>query len=272
MSTWAVTMVRDEADIIEGTIRHMADEVDGLVVADNLSTDDTRKILDAVANDLTVPVVVLDDPDPGYRQSDKMTHLARHAVDLGATWIVPFDADELWYTPAGRIADVLASTHVGIAEARLFNHFPTDVDPHEPDPFDRIIWRQPQPGALPKVAFKWQTDAVIEQGNHGVWLPNKVLREPILEIRHFPYRSESQFIRKARNGAAAYRATNLPEEVGAHWRSYGDLLDRHGEAALLDVYHRYFQFLSPTDEGLTPDPAPYLRWQRKYPWQLDQPS
>lgn len=266
MTTWGVTMVRDEADVIGGTLRHMADEVDGLVVADNLSTDDTHKILDGL--ELPVPLIVLDDPDPAYHQSHKMTHLARHAADHGAEWIVPFDADELWFTPEGRVADVIEASGVSIAEATLYNHFPTAVDPAETDPFDRIVWRQREPGALPKVAFRWHPDAVIEQGNHGVWLSSKVQRARLLEIRHFPYRSEAQFIRKARNGAAAYRAANLPEHVGAHWRSYGDLLERHGEEALLEVFHRYFWFLSPTDAGLTPDQAPYLRWQRRYPWQL----
>ena len=268
MSTWAVSMVRDEEDVIAGTVRHMADEVDGVIVADNLSTDRTREILDGLVDQVPVPLIVLDDPDPGYRQSDKMTHLARCAVQYGAEWIVPFDADELWYSPEGRVADVLAGTDAGVAEADLYNHFPTAVDPDGADPFERIVWRQQHPGALPKVAFRWQADAVIAQGNHDVYLPRKQLRRRILELRHFPYRSEEQFVRKARNGAAAYRATTLPEQIGAHWRSYGDILDRHGEAALLEVFHRYFHFLSPTDEGLTPDAAPYMRWQRKYPWQL----
>ena len=268
MTTWAVTMVRDEADVIGGTLRHMADEVDGLVVADNRSTDDTRKILEALKAELTVPVLILDDDNPAYIQSHKMTFLARHAAAQGARWIVPFDADELWFSAEGRLADVLESSGVGIVEARLFNHFPTAVDPDEADPFDRIVWRQTEPGALPKVAFRWHRDAVIAQGNHNVWLSNRALREERLEVRHFPYRSEAQFIRKVRNGAEAYRAADLPPEIGAHWRSYGDLLDRHGEEALLEVFHRYFWFLSPTDAGLTPDPAPYLRWQRRYPWQL----
>jgi glycosyltransferase involved in cell wall biosynthesis len=86
-------MVRDEADIIEGTLRHMADEVDHLIVADNLSSDGTRDILDTLAKDL--PLTVVDDPDPGYTQSAKMSALAeRAAVEQRASWIVPFDAED----------------------------------------------------------------------------------------------------------------------------------------------------------------------------------
>jgi hypothetical protein len=117
------------------------------------------------------------------------------------------------------------------------------------------------------MAFRWEPGAVVEQGNHGVSLPS-VPGHPqhhaelgLLEVRHFPYRSAEQFTRKARNGAAAYRATNLPDTEGAHWRAYGDLLDRHGESVLHDVYREHFWFLSPVDSGLVLDPAAYRRWE-----------
>jgi hypothetical protein len=83
--TWAVTMVRDEADIIEGTIRHMADEVDGVIVADNLSVDGTSKILAELAAELGIIVVA--DIEPAYHQAVKMTALATMASRYhGATW------------------------------------------------------------------------------------------------------------------------------------------------------------------------------------------
>jgi glycosyltransferase involved in cell wall biosynthesis len=67
-------MVKDEADVIEGTIRHMADEVDQLIVADNGSTDGTRDILDKLAIDL--PLTRRRRPGPGYRSPQKMSALA----------------------------------------------------------------------------------------------------------------------------------------------------------------------------------------------------
>jgi hypothetical protein len=117
------------------------------------------------------------------------------------------------------------------------------------------------------VAFRWHPDAVIHQGNHDVTLPEYEFARSggefvAMQVRHFPYRSPEQMVRKARNGAAAYAATDLPAEQGAHWRSYGDLIDRYGEEALHDVYRQHFWFLSPVDAGLVCDPAPYLRWRR----------
>lgn len=266
MATFGVSMVRDEADIIGGTLRHMADEVDHLIVADNQSTDGTRDILADLVGKL--PLTVLDDPEPAYYQASKMSHLAARAASEGATWIVPFDADELWFARSGRLREVLpALPPANVALAQLTNHFSTAIDPDDIDPFRRIVWRQADPAPLAKVAFRWEPGAVIHQGNHGVTLPCGQEELWALEIRHFPYRSAEQFVRKAKNGAAAYRATNLPESEGAHWRAYGDILDRLGEGALADVYRTHFWFLSPTDSDLIHDPAPYMRWQLPLPGQ-----
>lgn len=260
MTTFGICMVKDELDVIGGTVSHMADEVDHLIVADNGSADGTRDVLAELTDQL--PLTVIDDPDPAYYQSRKMTALADLAADRGAEWIVPFDADELWYGN-DRISTVLAAVgdRCTIANARLFNHFPTAIDPAEADPFKQIIWRQTQPGALPKVAFRWEPGAIVHQGNHGVTLPNGGLSVDVLELRHFPYRSVDQFVRKARNGADAYRHTDLPQNQGAHWRAYGEILDRFGEDGLAGVFREHFWFFSPTDSGLINDPAPYMRWR-----------
>lgn len=261
MTVWGVAMVRDEADCIAGTLRHMADEVDHLLVADNLSSDGTSEILAELADEL--PLTVLEDPDPSHYQSRKMSALAALAAERGATWIVPFDADEIWIARPDRLSAVLPSLRkANVAQAQLTNHYSTAIDPETADPFVRMGWRDVNPLPLPKVAFRWEPGAVIHEGNHGVTLPSGARGVPALEIRHFPYRSPEQFIRKARNGAAALSRTDLPEGVGAHWRSYGSLLDRFGEETLADVYREHFWHLSPTDSGLVHDPAPYLRWRR----------
>jgi hypothetical protein len=191
-----------------------------------------------------------------------MSRLAELAVEqYDATWVIPADLDELWVCKQDRVGVWLQSLprDVGVVTADLYNHFPSSIDPPGDNPFETIVWRQRDPGALPKVALRWQEGAVIAQGNHDVFGVDGG-RVPGLEIRHFPYRGTQQFLNKCKQGAAAYAATDLPPETGAHWRSYGQILEQHGEDALLEVFYRWFWFLSPVDGGLIYDPAPYRRW------------
>lgn len=253
-------MVKDEQDIIAHTITHLVGQgVTGIVVADNLSTDDTFTIL----NDLDVDceLIVKTDPEPGYYQSRKMTELAHFAFRLGADWVIPFDADELWYATDGPLANAFDDIDADCAWASLHNYFPTSSDdPAEANPFRRITHRDPQPAALPKVAVRRRADITIAQGNHNVTADRLdvtgalVSVESTLEVAHFPWRSFEQYKRKIRNGATAYRKTDLPEDYGAHWRQHGTLLEREGTDALRVVFDTYFH-----DPALTLEhhPAPW---------------
>lgn len=249
----AVAMVKDELDIIEAVLYRMAREVDFLIVSDNGSTDGTRELLESLESDLEL--IVLDDPEPGYYQSEKVSRLAEVAHDRGAEWVIPFDADERWYSPFGRIADVLADRSEAIATATLYNHVPTAQDPAVDDPIARTEWRRREPGVLPKVACRPRPRVRIYQGNHGADYGGTV--DGLLVVRHFPYRSVEQFERKVRNGAAAYAATDLPEDHGKHWRDYGQLLESGGPGALGDVFRAWFWSQDPSgDATLICDPCP----------------
>ena len=265
-SAWAVTMMRDEEDVAGHVLRHMVSEgFDGIIVADNMSRDGTRAQLEAVARDAACRVIIVDDPVVGYFQSAKMTKLARDAAELGATHIVPFDADEIWYHPTQRIGDFLRDlpADVGFAPAQLTNHFPSAHDAPSSNPFQSIVWRDPAPASLPKIAFQFDPDAMIEQGNHVVHLGRHASTRAIweLQIRHFPYRSEDQFVRKALNGKQAYDAApTLPQDMGAHWRSYGSVVETHGAQAAVDHFRAHFWYADPVSRGLVHDPAPFCRW------------
>lgn len=218
-------MVRDEADIIGTVLRHLlAEGVAGLIVADNLSTDGTRAILDALAAE-DDRLVVVDDSDPAYWQGRKMTALAHLAGDRGAEWVVPFDADELWYSPAGRLAEVLESSGADVLLARVWEHVPTPFDGGASDPVLRMKRRRPDPKPARKACFRYHPSIRLWEGNHFVDHPGQVSNEDLIEIREFQYRSLEQATRKVRNGKAALDATTLAASEGSHWRALGGLPD-----------------------------------------------
>lgn len=257
MAVVAISMCRDEEDIAAGFVEHMLTQVDLMIVADNNSVDGTRQILDEfVANG--APLIVLDDPEIAYLQSEKMTRLAKLAVDFNAEWVVPADFDEWWYSPFGRIGDVLADIppQYLTASAALYDHVATGADDDQ-GPLQRMGWRRRVAAPLPKVACRVRDDLVIEQGNHSAtYRGGATDYRGQLVVRHFPYRSAEQMTRKAINGAAAYAATDLPEDVGAHWRRYGALIDTHGPEALHPVFREWFFVEEPeADPDLIFDPV-----------------
>lgn len=254
MSVIGICMAKDEADIIRTTVEHMLSEVDHVIVSDNGSTDGTREILE------TLPITVIDDPEVGYFQSRKMTDLARVARNHGADWVVPFDADEIWYSPFGTIKDILSELAPQwlVASAALYDHVSSSEDDESLAPVQRIGWRRSYPGELHKVACRYRDDLVIQQGNHGAYYDGGgTQQDGWLVIRHFPYRSADQFVKKVRNGAAAYAATDLSEESGAHWRQYGRILEEYGEEALKEVFFTWFYLKDPKNtENVIFDPVP----------------
>lgn len=258
MTVIAIAMVRDEEDVIETTVGNMLAQVDHVIVADNLSTDATSFILRTMEMASDGRLTVLCDQEPAYLQSAKMSRLAAHAAALGATWTLPFDADECWMSPFGRIGDVLMGLPptTAIATAALYDHVATAADPTEGDIIDRMPWRRREPAVLPKVACRPTLPVTIEQGNHGATYAQDSV-DGLLVVRHYPYRSAVQMARKVRNGAAAYAATDLPESAGAHWRRYGALQDAGGDEAIADVFETWFYSPSPEDDpSLVYDPAP----------------
>lgn len=255
----AVTMVKDEADIIGYTLRHMLQQgVDLLIVADNMSEDRTPEILESIRVTWPERVRVVPDLEVGYYQSEKMTSLALMALDHGAEWVIPFDADEWWYSPTERrLSDLIRGVPptVGSLGCVGWDHLVQRGEPAGGNPFADHPWRRRAPQKLPKIAFRPNPDAKLHMGNHDV---NNVPGERLLalQLRHIQYRSLEQMTRKLRQGRVAYEASTVPALHGQHWREGGLWTDEEMAArweSLLD------------EDGLIHDPVPGARGPAREP-------
>lgn len=192
-----ISMVRDEADIIERTLNHLwAQGVDRIVVLDNGSTDGTTEIL----HDLRCEVLY--EPEATFLHANRMSWLATEFAKEDE-WVIPFDGDELWTFTADGTADVLRC-HPWVC-------LPDGTRTHQ-----ERLW---------KCMGRYREGFYIETGNHGIGGAGHRIADDLLEIEHYQYRSLEQVKRKVRNGNAALERAGEHPMKGTHWRDLAKLDD-----------------------------------------------
>lgn len=219
-----ITMVKNEEDILQYILDHLlTQDIDHIIVADNMSNDNTLLILESFNERFPGRFTILEDREPGYYQAQKMNSLMNKAVSQGADFILPFDADELWLAREAdqTVGKVLRSCRAEVFVAEVWNMVGI---PEVGNPLIDMSWRESRIKSLPSVAFKWESGCSLTQGNHDV-LHSGRRDYTSLWVRHYQYRSLSQLKLKVRQGKEAYDATDLPEGEGFHWRNKGALSD-----------------------------------------------
>ena len=219
-------VVRDEVDLVETWLRyHLARGVELVIATDHRSVDGTTDVLREYERDGRV-VLLREDGDV-FRQAEWMTHMSRLAVSHGADWVIPSDADELWWPRRGSFAEILGSVPSRFGVVRgLMRHF---VLRSGDEPFFERLTVRARPTtdlsspyhAQVKVAHRAVPDAVVAVGNHDVEGTGlRVLRDWFpLEVFHFPLRDEQQleakFLRRVTSpdGQHIVRALELLAEA-----------------------------------------------------------
>jgi len=260
---WAVSMVRNEADILPYTISHLIYEgIDGFVIADNLSEDETPDILEMLRAAAKVPIHLLRDEVVAFQQSQKMTALANVAADLGATYILPFDADELWYSYHNdlRLADLVRQCSESVIGVSVWRHVRTRLDIPSPNPIISMGYRDVKALDLSKVIVKWEPGYRLREGNHGVWnglgetIPGAATQAG---IRHYPFRNPKQFLRRIKDSVQSYRFAKMNKTDHVHKRVYATKIWFCGEEAALKDYESWIRENPDNPEcGLVWDPGP----------------
>jgi hypothetical protein len=277
----AITMVRNESDLIEAFVRHHAQIVDELVVVDHRSADGTDEIVAALAAE-GLPVKLRSERSPVQRQNVVMTQLMKEAAAGGSDWVVPLDADEFLIAPDGEVRDVLADLRPErpwTVDMRLY--VPTPDDPRdEPNVLRRIGHRRELE------ADKWNRKAIVPaswardrrfflaQGNHELlsartrrFVPGVFTNR--LALAHFPVRSTRQLAAKALAGWPAHLARPDRAEDGAwQWKRLFEEIVAGGELSEERFYSLALDYAT-REPGSSPQlvfdpvPAPFeLRYRR----------
>ncbi|GAA1470564.1 glycosyltransferase family 2 protein [Microbacterium thalassium] len=255
-SVWAVAGVRNEQDVIGETLRHLLDQdVAGIIVADNGSTDGTPDVLADFARDGAVHLV--EDREPRFLQPEKMTYLSHLAWSAGAEWIIPFDADEHWYAPGQSLAAHLAGSTDSVLHAVMHDVVPLGDELSFGEDEEVLVRRLDAADASSierKVAFRAGPTVYVRPGNHEVLRDGT--RAEGLHLLHYQWRSREHRVRKARRGAAAHARTG-DHDRGWHWFA----LDALDDAALAESWDHIRRDAEDSPEWVRAS-APWRSWDR----------
>jgi hypothetical protein len=219
-SVWAVGLVRDEEDIIRGVIQHLLNQdVAGIIVVDNMSSDGTAAILEQLRSE-TSRLLVGRDLLHEFHQGKKVSYLAHLAWKCGADWIIPFDADEQWFAPSGTLGGFLRRV------PRERDVVWADYRAVWPPANGAFAWRGGGTWAVDahidprrKVAFRSRRWVYVGEGNHAVRYGFGEAQTE-LHMLHYSARSLAQLSKKAKAGVAGLDAAGMDANIGTHWRSW----------------------------------------------------
>lgn len=228
-SVWAVGMVRNEEDVIGQSIKHLlAQGVDHVLIADNLSSDRTPKILADLAQ--TDPRVhVAEDTLEAFYQAEKTSRLARVAGSCGADWIIPFDADEFWFARGQTLKEFFSDCEGGMTYANFYHMVAAADDFSRPESAEFLI--DATPSFPSKVAVRSHRLVVLLDGNHDAMRVGGV-GPTGLHVAHAKYRSLEQMTRKFCQGTEAVMLIDPAANIAPHWRKGAAF----GEKELSDIW------------------------------------
>lgn len=257
----AVSMIRNEADILPDFLGHCAALFDEVLVADHCSTDGTAEMLAAAAR--RMPLSVWRFPYAMKAQAAVMTGLAQEAARRGADHILPLDADEFPRLASRADLEARIAGVQDVAVWRWRNVAPADEGVFAA--FSASGRHASRPGRVEKVSVSRRMAGspgfAIGHGSH-VARPRDRSQPPgppVGELLHIPLRSAERLALKAdmHLRANAARPGGLPPGQDNQYqrasRRMADLVGPNG-AALRRRFALFYPHIgNPQDE---PEPEP----------------
>jgi glycosyltransferase involved in cell wall biosynthesis len=230
-------LVRNEATIVADSIGHLLNNLRiwRLYVADNGSTDATPRILQRIAA-LDKRVSILHAPGP-YRPEAVMATLVSQAMDGGANWILPTDADEfLWISASALRRRLAAMPAIGAYRLPVCNfvQFGT-VGKDRAGSVRTMLFRAVPEGTehsahllvhndgLPFLRSRYQAKIIVRASpalriyhghHHADGLAGPIFPTPLASVLHAPIRSRDDLHSRVLHGR---RVLDLSDDPDTSW-------------------------------------------------------
>ena len=217
---------------------HYARGIDFVVATDHRSVDGTTEILRRFEREGRLHYIRDDTERIG--QADHITQMARiAAVEHGADWVIPSDADEFWWPRRGSFHEVLEAVpaEVGVVRGFIRTFAPR---PEDGNPFFERMTILARPVAdhediyLPNVhvVHRAHPAATLNRGFHDAYADGlgRLIRDWCpFEVLHFPNRTARQVARKYAQGFQTWIGE---EHGGRHIEASYRLLEAAGQDEL----------------------------------------
>lgn len=271
MKLVAVSVVKNEADIIEAFVRHTAAWVDRHLIFDHQSTDGTREILAELVRE-GLAVDLFGGQATTNLQQQRSNFLTRLAVaEYAADWVFPLDADEILVaSDRPTLERVLESGPPNQPLALgLHNFLPAQGDDKTiRNPILRLRYRQRHADGTCKIvvprALGIRPEVSAGKGSHtlfederaiearrtnDVWLAHFALRDPV-----------QQMLRIATAELQRLSRGKVHSGLDTHYRLGFQLLSENPE--------EFLAIIEQSSESLVLDPVTYaggrLRYERSF--------
>jgi len=264
----AVSIVKNEADIIECFVRHTLAWVDHHLIFDHDSTDGTREILHCLQHE-GLPITLFRDDAPGHLQQARSNHLTRLAAKThGADWVLPLDADEILTGPdRPSLEQSLGSLDAARpASLPLLDYCPTTGDEAAIiNPVIRMRHCQPRSSRTRKIFIPRRLAAdpgfTAGKGNHALYRGTEILPDHPLpadyHLAHLALRSpQHQVLRVVRAELQRQSRGRAAAGLDVHYRL--------GYQLLAENPGLFFATVCGPAAGLRLQPIPYRGGPLRY--------
>lgn len=267
----SLSVVKNEADIIEPMVRQNLKFIDKMFFVDNGSVDGTFQILQALSTE-TGRVEVSTDARIGHLQKEIINQKIR---EIGAEamphQLVLLDGDEIILSSPERFRSVLANCNTPLLFPwRTFVPWPSD-DLAEQNPLRRIVhYRESETPQYYKttVPGRYLQTAEVRPGSHSVAIKDmdgQPETSSEIFVGHWPVRSKDQIIAKTLVGSWNMKQRKRGRNEGFQWHDIAERYLTNGQIPDSEYFELGPRYSASETAGVVlGDYAQYFQEENKY--------